>query len=126
MSKTLCLLAALAALACAGAPAQASPTSHDRAATAPVAALAGEFRPASDVIPADLGTPSLGNAEQHIAKTGIWSSVKSAAKKVGGAVKRAAKVVARAAVKYVPKFPPINGVIQGYKAAKHFIKRAVR
>ncbi len=99
MSKKIQLLIAIAALALAGAS-SAGASQRDNAVAqpgvAPIAALAGEFRPASDVIPSDLGTPSLGapkygDGEQHIAKTGIFSSIKKAAKKVGGAVKSAAK-----------------------------------
>ncbi len=102
MSKKTHLLIAIAALALAGASSAGAGQQSQTLAissVASIAALAGDLRPASDVIPSDLGMPSVGNGEQHVAKTGLWSSVKKAAKKVGGAVKTAAKKVASAAKK---------------------------
>ncbi len=100
MSKKTQLLIAIAALAFAS-TSSAGASQRDNAivqlSVAPIAALAGDLRPASDVIPSDLGTPSAGNGEQHVAKTGLFSSIKKAAKKVGGAVKSAAKKVGGAA-----------------------------
>ncbi len=98
MSKKVQFLLAIAALAFASAS-SAGASQRDNAivqpGVAPIAALAGEFRPASDVIPSDLGTPSAGNGEQHIAKTGLFSSIKNAAKKVAKKVAGAAKTVAK-------------------------------
>ncbi len=102
MSKKIQLLIAFAALAVASAS-SAGATQRDNSivqlSVAPIAALAGDIRPASDIVPGDLGTPSAGNGEQHIAKTGLFSSIKNAVKKVGGAVKTAAKKVASGAKK---------------------------
>ncbi len=98
MSAKIQLLIAIAALAFASAS-SAGASQRDNAiaqlSVAPIAALAGDIRPASDIVPGDLGTPSLGNAEQPIAKTGLFSSIKNADKKVGGAVGKVVSKIAK-------------------------------
>lgn len=126
MSRNLLIVAfAALSLACAtGASAneygpQSSPIARE-ASSAPIALELG--RGGEIVQP---GAPRADNGENHVVKAGVWSSIKSAAKKVGSGVAKAGKAVAkgvgkvaRPVGKAIWNNGPVKGVRDAIKAVK--------
>ncbi len=59
------------------------------------APIAQDLRPGAEHLPGAFGSESIESPDNHVVNAGFWSSVKNAAKKVGGAVKKAAKVATK-------------------------------
>ena len=60
-------------------------------------AMTQDVRPGAENLLGAFYAEKVESADSHIVKTGVWSSIKNGAKKVGGAVTKAAKTVASGA-----------------------------